>query len=182
MLISNVGDSKCSQADCMHLSYPWQEQPFGSKLPPKKSAFKLQSIGYKRLIRPEHPMTRTSSHKELAGTLLSACRCCSQAFSGAVKKAALAGDSARLTLVYKPIRIVGIPSTMKSHCQPAKPSRPSSANRPAASGAPMTYIPHTRTWEPLPQVSLAVQSAGKFQAVLRGPLSMHWGVFTQNQI
>ncbi|KAA6422270.1 MAG: hypothetical protein FRX49_07740 [Trebouxia sp. A1-2] len=58
-----------------------------------------------------------------------------------VRKDAFAGDSARLTLVYKPINTVGMPSTIKSHCQPAKPSQPSSASRPAAKGAPITWSP-----------------------------------------
>ena len=91
------------------------------------------------------------SHVDLADrvhhTLLSACRCCSHAFSAGVRNDALAGDSARLIFVYKPIKIVGMPSTTNSHCQPANPSQPSKANSPAARGAPITCKRRTLTHE-----------------------------------
>ena len=57
--------------------------------------------------------------------------------SSGVKNFASAGDAGRKA-THTPATIGRIPSTMKSHLQPASPPRPSIASTAAASGPPTT--------------------------------------------
>lgn len=67
-------------------------------------------------------------------------RSVSHARSCGARKAAVAGASASVQPSHTPKTAAGRPSARNSHCQPARPRKPSRASNPAASGAPITCI------------------------------------------
>ena len=63
-------------------------------------------------------------------------RAISQDFSSVVRKRACSGLSVSTRSVTSPIRMVGMPSAIYSHCQPRRPQVPSNPSNAVDTGAP----------------------------------------------